>query len=77
MDKGTGITIELKAPMNKQVRSGTYTAAEGSTVSGFLSSLGIGDLLDYLVLINGRPAEGSSTLKDGDELQLLLLLSGG
>ena len=77
MDRVETITIGLKAPMNKQVRSGTYTVAEGSTVSGFLSSLGIGELSDYLVLIDGRPADGLSALKDGDELQLLLLLSGG
>lgn len=50
---------------------------EGSTVAGLLQSLNLPDSKVMLVFVNGQQAQWSTTLREGDKVELLAPISGG
>ena len=50
---------------------------EPLTIREWLGQLGIDEKQVGAVLVNGKPKKMSHTLKDGDEVQILPVLSGG
>ncbi|HJO72046.1 MAG: MoaD/ThiS family protein [Rhodospirillales bacterium] len=55
----------------------TLETATGSTVIDVLCQLGLPDDVETTVLIEGRHAQPSSVVGDGDHLDVFPLMSGG
>lgn len=57
--------------------NGERQVPDGTSVAGFLSELGCHWDSAALVLLNGKAALASQCLQSGDELMLLVPISGG
>ena len=73
------ITVKIAGGIRKGVTfSETMTLEwEPLTVLQCLLRLGLDEKQVGAVLVNGRPKKMSHSLKDGDEVQVLPVLSGG
>lgn len=60
-------------------RKESITLARGSSIEDLINFLGIEGIKpdDILLGLNGRVAEPSDTLKEGDKIHLMMPISGG
>lgn len=74
-----GVTLQLnfrdKAPHGEELFH--VEAAPGTTVANILKELGFSDATPKVIIVNGRAADPSRELVDGDQLTLFPPVAGG
>lgn len=71
------ISVNIHAPMNKKIKSGAYSTAEGTDIKTLLEELGEASTEDYLFVLNGTNVPETAGLSDQDKISIFTLLDGG
>jgi sulfur carrier protein ThiS len=70
------ITVEATGSLRRHVTPGT-TVENARTVGEAVAQLGLPEIGDLMVMVNGRVAYWHTELCDGDVLKLVAAISGG
>ena len=76
MNNSKSITIQATGSLKQYVASET-TVHNARTVGEAVSQLGLPEVGELLLIVNGRLAYWQTELEDGDVLQLVPAISGG
>ena len=76
MQEPITVTIEAAGSLKRHVAPGT-TVQNAQTVGQAIEQLGLPDVGEMMLLVNGRMAYWQTELADGDTLKLVPAISGG
>ncbi len=70
-------TLRRHLPPGARGNSCWLEAQPGTSVNELLARLGVPDLESHVILVNGRDAEASQILQDGDVVAVFPAMAGG